>query len=121
MLDGRNRRAACAKADIEPSFTFVSLDDEEATAFVLSANIHRRHMTKGQRAMAVAMIYPKRIPRGKGSETEHFSKALLSNARAVLEHAPGLAAGVLAGASLSDAHDEALRRKKADASDESQG
>ena len=33
---------------------------------VLSANVHRRHMTKGQRAMAVAMIYP---------EPERFSVA----------------------------------------------
>lgn len=31
---------------------------EDPTAFVLSANIHRRHITKGQHAMAVAMIHP---------------------------------------------------------------
>ena len=50
-------RAACKIAGVEP--TTRELNDEDPTAFVLSANIHRRHMTKGQRAMAVAMIYPK--------------------------------------------------------------
>ena len=46
--------AACKLAGVEP--TVRHLDGEDPTAFVLSANIHRRHMTKGQRAMAVAMI-----------------------------------------------------------------
>jgi len=37
----------------------------------MSSNIHRRHMTTGQRAMAVATIYPepKREGRGKQSVT----------------------------------------------------
>ena len=34
------------------------LNGEDPTDFVFSQNIARRHMTKGQRAMAVAMIYP---------------------------------------------------------------
>ncbi len=33
------------------------LNGVDPTAFVLSANIYRRHMTKGQPAMAVAKIY----------------------------------------------------------------
>jgi hypothetical protein len=40
------------------------LNGEDPTAFVLSANIHRRHMTKGQRAMA--MIYPEPEKGGRG-------------------------------------------------------
>jgi hypothetical protein len=42
-------------------------------AFILSSNIARRHMTKGQQAMAVAMIYPeaeKRGPKGKGNDSK---------------------------------------------------
>ncbi len=34
----------------------IELNGQDPIAYVLSANIHRRHMTKGQRAMAVAMI-----------------------------------------------------------------
>jgi hypothetical protein len=44
------------------------LNGEDPTAYVLSANIHRRHMTKGQRAMAVAMIYPDRTAGGRGNK-----------------------------------------------------
>ena len=42
------------------------LNGEDPTKYVLSANIHRRHMTKGQRAMAVAMVtQPAKGGRGK--------------------------------------------------------
>ena len=58
LVDGRNRRAACKIAGLTDPPTRM-LDGEDPTTFVISANIHRRHMTKGQRAMAVAMIYPK--------------------------------------------------------------
>jgi len=55
-------------------------------------------MTKGQRAMAVAMIYPepekahrgKRTEAGKVLETKGFSPALLSQARPVLAYSQPL-------------------------------
>ena len=37
---------------------FSKLNGHDPVAFILSSNIARRHMTKGQQAMAVAMIYP---------------------------------------------------------------
>lgn len=100
IVDGRNRRAACKLAGVEP--TVRRLNGEDPNAYVLSANIHRRHMTKGQRAMAVAMIYPeaKKYRRGgnpleiKGLAT---SDALLSQARTVLKYSRPLAESVLAG------------------------
>ena len=67
LIDGRNQRAACKIAGVEP--TTRELEGEDPTAFVLSANIHRRHITKGQRAMAVAMIYPKPEKGGRGRKT----------------------------------------------------
>ncbi|EFG8199622.1 hypothetical protein BZU93_30690 [Salmonella enterica subsp. enterica] len=78
----------------------------DPTAYVLSANIHRRHMTKGQRAMAVAKIYPdpdtahrgKTSETGKLLETKTFSAAALSQARAVIVYASELAPNVLSGA-----------------------
>ncbi len=71
------------------------LNGEDPTAFVLSANIHRRHMTKGQRAMAVAMVtQPAKGGRGKTVPVlEGFSKQRISEARTVLQHAPDLADG----------------------------
>ena len=54
VLDGRNRLAACRIADIEPAFELYEGDDP--FAFVLSHNLHRRHLTASQRAMVAAAM-----------------------------------------------------------------
>ena len=51
-----NRLAACDMVDVEPDF--VELNGSDPVAFILSANLARRHMTKGQRAMAAARAIP---------------------------------------------------------------
>jgi hypothetical protein len=43
------------------------LNGVDAEAYAISANIARRHMTAGQRAMVVAKMYPERNTRGKKS------------------------------------------------------
>jgi hypothetical protein len=67
--------------------------DADPTAYVLSANVHRRHLTKGQQAMAVALAYPEAEKGGRGrklnsSKNEEFSVAsgYISQARFVLRH-----------------------------------
>lgn len=52
ILDGGNRYAACLAAGVEP--TFKKFDGRNLVVFVLSANLHRRHMTTGQQAAIVA-------------------------------------------------------------------
>lgn len=52
ILDGGNRYRACLEAGVEPSFTEYA--GGNIVAFVLSANLHRRHMTPGQQAAIVA-------------------------------------------------------------------
>ena len=52
ILDGGNRYRACIEAGIEP--TFREFDGGNIVSFVLSANLHRRHMTAGQQAAIVA-------------------------------------------------------------------
>lgn len=52
ILDGGNRYRACLEAGIEPEF--VEYDDVNIVSFVLSCNLHRRHMTPGQQAAIVA-------------------------------------------------------------------
>lgn len=49
LLDGRNRLAACRLAVVEP--TTKMFDGDDPVQFVVSENIHRRHLTTGQRAM----------------------------------------------------------------------
>lgn len=52
ILDGGNRYRACIEAGIEPMLKDFAGDN--AVAFVLSANLHRRHLTPGQQAAIVA-------------------------------------------------------------------
>ena len=69
----------------------------------------RRHLTKGQRAMAVAKITPKQ-PGKKRTSTASVgvSAQRISYARAVLEFAPDLADAVMSGAkSLDEAYETA--------------
>ena len=51
---GRNRRAACKMAGVEPTIRYT--DSEDPTKFVLSANIHYRYLSAGQRAMVAAQL-----------------------------------------------------------------
>jgi hypothetical protein len=113
LIDGRNRREACRRTGVIPDY--VLLDGQDPVAYILSANINRRHLTKGQRAMAVAKIYPKPEKGGRGknsSVAKEFSGERLSLARAVLRHAPDLAEQVINGSlSLDNAYEEARIRK----------
>lgn len=54
ILDGRNRHRACEAAGIEPRF--VNFDGDDPHAFVVDMNMHRRHLTIGQRAMIAARM-----------------------------------------------------------------
>ncbi|MCY0927040.1 hypothetical protein OTB20_12675 [Streptomyces sp. H27-H1] len=46
LLDGRNRLAACTLAGVEPRFT--RYEGDSPHALILSANLYRRQISKGQ-------------------------------------------------------------------------
>jgi len=52
VLDGRNRYRACLHSGAKPRFEHVSPDDP--IAYVLSLNLHRRHLSSAQSAMCAA-------------------------------------------------------------------
>jgi hypothetical protein len=56
LIDGRNRARACEIAGIEPKT--VPFEGDDPRAYIIGSNIARRHMSKGQQAMVVAMMYP---------------------------------------------------------------
>jgi hypothetical protein len=86
----------------------------DATGYALSVNINRRHLSKGQRAMAVAKAYPEPEHGAPGKKSAlkikgvQVNEGTLSQARTVLRLAPSLADEVLAGnESLTDAYHKA--------------
>jgi hypothetical protein len=65
ILDGGNRYRACLEAGVQP--TFEQFAGDSLVAFVLSANLHRRHLSPGQQAAIVASAqdWAKTQPVGK--------------------------------------------------------
>lgn len=69
LIDKRNRLAACKIAEVVPHYRVL---ETNPTAYVLSTNVRRRHLTKGQQAMVTALAYPEptnKGGRGKRAET----------------------------------------------------
>jgi hypothetical protein len=52
LIDGRNRQRACEQAGIAPRYQEIKTPDP--IAYVIAANIHRRHLTTAQRAAIAA-------------------------------------------------------------------
>lgn len=84
---------------------------------IVALNIERREMTPGQKAMAVAFIYPdpergrgKKDPARKETDTGSFSYSRLKVARQIIRHSRELAEEVLSGVTKLD---EALQKVKA--------
>lgn len=56
IIDGRNRWLACRKAGVECHSHEYQGDDASLVAFVVSHNLHRRHLTESQRAMVAGRL-----------------------------------------------------------------
>jgi hypothetical protein len=102
VVDGRNRLRACEIAEVEPRFE--RLNGHDVIAFIVSANLARRNLSKSQKAMALAMIYPASTSKGgRGKkdaaenirESRGFSRDLLEQARFIYNHNADLAQDVL--------------------------
>lgn len=82
--------------EVEPTFAELP-EGESPIAYIISANINHRFLTKGQQAMAMAMAYPQqhRVSAPTcpvdGTGSNEVSKQRLSVARAVLAHSQTLA------------------------------
>lgn len=56
VIDGRNRLRACRWLGVEPKTREYQGREEDIVTYVLSLNLHRRHLTESQRAMVAASI-----------------------------------------------------------------
>lgn len=108
VLDGWHRYSACVQLGIEPQkFNFPA--GKDPVAFVLSHNLHRRHLTPSQRAAAVVACSawaPAHRPK-KGEPVPHLTNQQLAQAAQVSDktikdakavHKAGLTDAVKAGA-----------------------
>jgi hypothetical protein len=129
VLDGKCRLLACRKAGVEP--TFVEYKGDDPFGFVLSANVKRRVLTPGQKALGVAKILalqPERrgrprkgeevpVPAGRSSAAAAARYAVgeeaLQQAMSVLKEAPDLADRVECGSlSIGNAYRELQARRE---------
>jgi hypothetical protein len=105
ILDGRGRYLACRQAGVEPKFEEYTGDDP--LGYVLSRNLHRRHLDESQRAMVAAKIanlkvganqHSEGLPIGRASELMNVSARSAARAKEVLKSGdPTLVAAVEAG------------------------
>ena len=71
IVDGRNRFQACALANVTPeTIEHEFADDADAAQFVMSRNIHRRHLKPGQRAALIGKLREMFIEAAKGRQRE---------------------------------------------------
>lgn len=57
IIDGRNRYKACLEIGIDPAANVEEMEEcEDPIAFVLSLNLHRRHLNETQRATVAAKV-----------------------------------------------------------------
>ena len=103
ILDGRNRYEACQEAGVEPVYK-VYEGPLSPEAFILSVNVHRRHLTVVERAMAAAEL----LRRMEGARVSQVAEAagvapsILYQAVAVKEVPEGEAAVKAEEVSLED-------------------
>ena len=111
LLDGRNRLAACRLAGVEP--VIQSYTGSDPVAYIIGANLHRRHLSESQRAGIAAKLanladgqHKSPTPNGGGSTQVSQSDAAkllnvsprsVQRAARVQREAPELAAKVQAG------------------------
>ena len=73
ILDGRRRWKACEMAGVEPDI--LEVDVEDPVAYVLSLNLHRRHLTTSQASMCAQRARKMYDEAAKKRQKEHGSTA----------------------------------------------
>ena len=113
ILDGRNRYTACVMANVTPQF--VEFEGDDPVRFVVTTNLHRRHLNESQRAMVAAKLanmqhggnrkvqsanlhHEVNVSRSQAAELLHISPRSVASAKKVeTEAIPEVVAAVESG------------------------
>ena len=104
ILDGRNRAEACQARGVDP--IFIEYEGDDPLRFVVSKNLHRRHLNDQQRAMIAGNLCtqkrrgrrrPGAVTRGDAAKLLNVSKASVARATRVIGRSAALAAAVANG------------------------
>ena len=77
ILDGRNRYRACLEIGIEPRLTEWNANGQSPEGYVVSKNLHRRHLNESQRAMVAGKIAT--MPQGTRTDIGSIDPKFTSN------------------------------------------
>jgi len=103
ILDGRNRYLACGEAGVKPHYEYYKGD--EPVGYVVSKNLHRRHlnetqrgtigdkianMRQGERTDIEPNLNLEKVSLDKAADLVNVSRATISNVRKVRREAPEL-------------------------------
>ena len=129
IVDGRHRHMACLKADVKPTYEYLP-DDMPFNVVrdrVVAANLMRRHLTTGQRAMTAAALANMTVGRnwesnrtnlsdnksnGDAAKSLNVSPSTVKTAKAIKRDAPDLADEVSKGNMTLNAADKERRKRK---------
>ena len=122
LLDGRNRLEACRRARVEPRFERLPFH-VDPVEYIVAHNIARRDLSKGQKALALALLYPepergrgKIDPARKDAAGAQFSYRRVQEARQILRY-PDLVEMVRQGTKpFDEALAEAIERARSESS-----
>lgn len=73
ILDGRNRYNACKELNIEPKYVQFKGNEKDAFYYVISENLHRRHLTSAERAdiALIVLDYEEEQAKKRMKEAQH--------------------------------------------------
>jgi hypothetical protein len=129
IVDGRHRHMACLKADVKPTYEYLP-DDMPFNVVrdrVVAANLMRRHLTTGQRAMTAAALANMTQADNQWSAKTNSSElkstkdsadqlnvgtTAVKTAKAIKRDAPDLADEVSKGNMTLNAADKERRKRK---------
>ncbi|HEY7052397.1 MAG TPA: ParB N-terminal domain-containing protein [Mycobacterium sp.] len=96
LIDGRNRLAACERAEVEPMIMTLA-ESIDSVGYITSANVRRRNMTKGQTAVVAVRAFIGSINLDEIAHRVGVTTAAAGHAAVIVEYAPDLADRVLGG------------------------